>query len=384
MEKKKVLVTELYPIVEKALSDKNNVRYIQQYIGKFFDKNMGALSTIGPTRNVSFSKDIVNGLYDTVGLTEDQIKKAIKESDSIDNTWVIATNPLYTLCTLIARYFLVKNDDKNLILTTSFMTFVMYAMRFKHFFKYNPIENVMSYTISNLSNRFDIKKEGSVYATYINTTKTCLTNHNTGLKRLDDRDYVLFVNDLHSRIGKKLREIANEYYKNYKEGNYLNVDQDYEDEDSIMESDNVSFLVARIVSKNMSRFETSGIYYKGIKLASEYNKISELEMRNLLVLIHSGKHNKDVEELISAILLIYLFDLKKKPETIRSASFLTNMMFVFGKMTKQNENLNKIRELLTHFVSKTSIAKKTKREATLNAYKKALYMYMLFFIQDNY
>lgn len=384
MEKKKVLITDLYPIVEKSLKDKNNIKMIQQQIGKFFDRNMGALSTIGPTKNVSFSKDMVNGIYDAVNLTEDQIKKAIKESDSIDNTWVIATNPLYVMCSLISRYFLVNRDDKNLMLTTSFMTFVMYAMRFKHFFPYNPIENVMGYTISNLSNRFDIKKEGSVYATYINTTKTCLNNHNTGLKRLDDRDYVLFVNDLHSRIGKKLREIANEYYKNYKEGNYLNVDQDYEDDDTIMESDNVSFLIARIVSKNMSRFETSGIYYKGIKLAAEYNKISELEMRNLLVLIHSGKYNKDVEELISSMLLIYLFDLKRKPETIRSASFLTNMMFVFSKMTKQDANLNKIREIIEMFVYKTSIVKKTKRQPTINAYKKALYMYILFFIQDNY
>ena len=44
----KVLINELYPLIEKGLSKKENVMKFKQSVSNYIDRNSDKLSTIGP------------------------------------------------------------------------------------------------------------------------------------------------------------------------------------------------------------------------------------------------------------------------------------------------------------------------------------------------
>ena len=94
-------------------------------------------------------------------------------------------------------------------------------------FKYGVDEGVMQYTIDNLSAKSDIKKpETSTWrllieqhvreALDVNSVHTSFISTFT-----PDEKLVYFLSDLHTRLSSKIKNVAEEYYKNYSEGNSI-------------------------------------------------------------------------------------------------------------------------------------------------------------------
>ena len=69
-----VLLKELYPSVEKAFSNKQNVINLEKLIGRFIDKNGEKLSAIGPTEMIYHTDKDKDPIYNMVGVTESFVK----------------------------------------------------------------------------------------------------------------------------------------------------------------------------------------------------------------------------------------------------------------------------------------------------------------------
>ena len=153
-----ILVTELYPYVEKAFSDKQNVLALEKLIGKFIDKNSEKLSAIGPTEIIYHTDMDKDPIYKMVGVTESFVKSLKNRSKDIKSDGSTMVYPFNSLMPMIIRYFILSKNKMMVSMCVSYLALSIYPILYFKYFKYGVNENVMNYTINNLSNKYKIKQ----------------------------------------------------------------------------------------------------------------------------------------------------------------------------------------------------------------------------------
>lgn len=379
----KEILNKLYPVVEKSLSVKANEQKLLSTIGKYVDRNMQSLSASGPCYRIQINDADKNGLYEAIGLTEMDIKQAFKDSSYINASWAIMGNPLFTACALPVRYYLVKNKPENVNLLSFYLCMSMYPLLHHKYFKHNCNENIMNYTISNLSNKYKYKQLKSCYNTLKDLASTCTTTHKQRLITGGDSEFTKYINDMHARLNDNLKNVAIAYYKNHESGNYLNVDSDSNDEDNFREVDNNSFVIDRVLNKVITKVAMNGPNFSIVALSAKLCDVSSNELKNISLLITNEDNMNDYKSITEAILQMYLFDMKRMPEQIKSKDYIMTILQIYKKTNNKDENLNTIRRILEKWVNENGVNKRIKRQATLNNFKKAMYLFVALTIQDN-
>lgn len=379
----KEILTKLYPIVEKSLSIKSNEQKLLTTIGKYVDRNMKHLSASGPCYRIQINDVDKKGLYESIGLSEQDIKQAFKDSTYINASWQIMGNPFFTACALPIRYYINKNKIENANLVSFYLCMGMYPLLHYKYFKHNCNENIMNYTISNLSNKYKYKQLKSCYNTLKDLASTCTKTHMDRLKVGGDSEFTKYINDMHARLNDNLKNVAISYYKNHESGNYLNVDSDSDDENDYREVDNNSFVVDRVLNKVITKVAMNGPNFGLVALSAKLCDISSNELKNISLIITNEDHMGEFKSMTQAILQMYLFDMKRMPEQIKSKDYIMTILQIYKKTNNKDENLNTIRRLLDKWVEDNGVKKRIKRQATLNNFKKSMYIFVALTIQDN-
>lgn len=375
------LLTKLYPTVEKSLAIKSNEDKMMKTIGDYIDRNMDKLSKPGPVDRVPFETRDSQDFIDATGLTTAQIKDAIKESTYIKNTWRVMATPFYTANTLAIRYYTLKNNKDKCHLLAGYLCFSMYPLIHWNYFRYGVNENIMNYTIANLSNKYKFKTLGSTYAALMDMAVGCYDHHKEKIKKGGDKEITDFVNDMHSRLNDRLKNVANEFYKNYDEGKYLNVDTDSTEEDNYHEADNNSFAIDRILNNVITKLVVQGPNMKLVNMAAKMSGVSVNELRNYTNNLVDEEHKDEIRDLCESILYIYLFENQNRPEEIKSNQFLIDSLEVYKRSNSNDKNVNKIKSILDLWIQDLDVYKKTQRVATINNFRRALYIFFVLSIQ---
>lgn len=381
MAKSDTLLTKLYPTVEKSLSIKANEDKLMKTIGAYIDRNMDKLSKPGPADRVPFETRDSEDFIAATGLTTPQIKEAIKESAYIGNTWRIMATPFYTANTMAIRYYTLKNKTDKAHLIAGYLCFSMYPLIHWKYFQYGMNENAMNYTIANLSNKYKFKTLGSVYAAFMEMAVGCYDLHKERIKKGGDKEITDFVNDMHSRLNDRMKNVGNEFYKNYKEGKYLNVDSDSLEEDNYHEADNNSFAIDRILNNVITKLVVQGPNMRLVNMAAKMSGVSVNELRNYTNNLVSEEHKDDIRSICESILYIYLFENQKRPEEIKSNQFLIDSLEVYKRSNSNDKNVNNIKSILDKWINDLDVYKKTQRVATINNFRRALYIFFVLSIQ---
>ena len=92
---------------------------------------------------------------------------------------------------------------------------------------------------------------------------------------------------------------------------------------------------------------------------------------------------EDYKNITEAILQIYLFDMKRMPEQIKSKDYITSVLQIYKRTNNKDENLNTIRRILDKWVDENGVKKRIKRQATLNNFKRSMFIFVALTIQDN-
>lgn len=379
----KAILDLLYPTVDKQLSSPASEKVMLQVIGKFIDKNADLLSTSGPCYRITISDKEKNDFYSSIGLTEVGIKQALKSSNYIKTSWSIMMNPFYTACATVIRHYILKRKLDKINTISFYLCIGMYPLIHHKYFKYNCNENIMNYTISHLSNKYKYKQLKSLYAALQDLSTVCTKTHESRLKVGNDIDFTKYINDMHARLNDNLKNVAIEYYKNHESGNYLNVESDNIDEDDYHEADNSSYAVERICNNVTTKIAMNGPSIKISSISARMCDVSVNEFRNICYKITNEDHIHEFKSMVGFLTQIFIFDLHNQAEMIKSRNYILSMLEVYKKTNNKDTNIVNMRKILDKWLVDSGITKRIKRAATLNDFKKAMYIFVVLTIQDN-
>ena len=120
---------------------------------------------------------------------------------------------------------------------------------------------------------------------------------------------------------------------------------------------------------------------KLVNMSAKIAGVSVNELRNYTNNLTDEEHKDEIRELCESILHIYLFENQKKPEDIKSHQFLLDCLEVYKRSNSNDKNVNKIKAILDEWISDLDVYKKTQRVATINNFRRAIYIFFVLSIQ---
>lgn len=383
----KVVLTELYPKVEKSLQANKNKW--KKLMSDFFQSRASSLYDIAPIDRMFFSKDDEDALYNTLKISKQEITDILQRTyyynmQGFQSDQATAKDEHTVLSLTILRYFIIKNDQKDAELSMLYLSFSGKIYASAHF-KSFPItpenyRHVMEYAINNMSNKYDIVKYGSVIGTVRSLGDTWIKSYKSRFKAYDDEDVVYLIQQLKSRISAFIKNIAKEYYKAFDNREYITYDSDNVTSDEYHLADSDSLKLERVIDKSYSKLETTTTDFRLCKMCADSNVRTD-ELKSIIDSIMTNPENfKMVKELIRNICTYYFLEGKSKDVT--SIDFIS--FSISPKPNSKNELYLRDREILETLLLKNSTKYKTrsKRAATKISYNNSLLKYFVFLIHE--
>ena len=381
-KEKSYIVTNLYTIVEKNMKNPKVKQELNKAIAEYFDKNSDVIHDIGIANRIFFLNSDKEAIYLAAGLDPNEIKRVIKQSAYIGSTWQIMNEPLNTAAALIIRY-LAKTNDKLLEPFIIYYSFYFYSSLHFKYIPYGANEDIMAYTINNLSYKFKIKETGSLYETI---KAVVLKSNETYIKDLikgEDKDIVDYVSAIKTRLNDVVKNIKNEYKINYENDNYLNSESDDYSEENYHVADNTSYAVKRITDSAVMKLMTYGADMNLAKFAARLSNVSINEIRNVIMHL-SNNDAAEITRLIELILQLFLFEKGNTPNEVGDKKFLGKCMEIYKKSNTSDKIIIEIKTILDKWLNKYSASyRKTNREATISNFRKSIYVYFVLHIQSS-
>lgn len=381
---KTFFVDKLSKDVSSALSKQENLNKYKNNIDKFIAANSDKLMTVGPSGRPIFGTTQINDYTNIVGLSTERIKSTLKESSSVGDNWFVMNNPFNIANALALHYFVNKNNAKFIRYTQWYLTIALYPTLHYKYFRYPPNEACMNYTINNLSEKYKIKKAGSLWNALKETTEIAYDLHKDKIKKGEDTAFIAYISDVHTRINSLLRNISNQYYDNFENQRYLQMESDIFDEDNYYEADSNSFIIERLTNQVVTHMVVHGPDMRLVKFSATSNNVSVNEMRNYTNSIVTESHRSEVHGMVESIL--YLFLNSSEKYTVRDIStnnFMIYCLKVYKKSHTGDRSIRRIRDIIAKWIDDLGVEKKYKSPNTITQFKKALYTFFVVSIQKN-
>ena len=380
IDESKIFLTQLYPTVEKNLKIQSN--NMMRAIIKFLDVRSDVLSATGPTKRLYFSDAERQLFCNFMGLKLGEIDNCINlYTQGVRYT---IHKPFNVACVLAIKYFREAKKTREEKVMTYLLGLTLYSSLHVKYFEFLPNENIMNYTINNLSNKFKIKQLGTLGKA---VEYTCVNTHETYLDLIDrasDNDIIKYIMNMNTRVNGFLQNIANEFYRNHKEGNYLNTEEDKYDEENYYQTDNNSLLITRLSDSITLKIISKGIDHKIAEGWAKDTQISVSALKNAIIEIN-GKYDKEIKDFVTCILQVYLSEGANTPRSIGTARFLFTCRQMYQKSNTSNEAIIHIKDLLDSWLTDVSVNyNKTERLATKNNFRLAVFMYYAHSIMKSY
>jgi len=389
MEEDKAILKGVYPIISSSLV-KNTTKF-KNLIAGFIENRSKDLFDTAPCNRLQFLKDDVDNFYKVMNITETDIEDEVKKTyywKIADFNPRAAKDPLTVALLSCVRYFFIKKDQKNLELAMIYLAFSGKFYPSIHSGSYPvaaPEENryVMDYVVNEkLTNKFDIKREGSVFGAIKSICLTWVATYDDRLKSFDDEDIVYLIQQLHGRIKSFMINIAEIYYEVYKnKDSYFVYNSDSLSDDNYHIADNDSLKIERHVENTMSYISGTGVDYKICKMSSNSNVKTD-EVKEIIEAVTSNNINVgEVKELIRLIITQYF--LISKTKDVRDVDFITTS--IAAKPNTKDKNILRQKQIIENWLDNNSIAyrRRKSRLATKNNYFKSILTYFTILIHNS-
>ncbi len=379
---KSTIVDTFYPTVSKIYKDKRNSQELVKIISKYIDSNSERLSTTGPVKRLLFTDKERNAVHDLTTIDDKTISLVAKKVPDLARG-VNTSNPFNILMVLIIRFFRINKMDSERKAACLYLMLSMYPSIHKKYFKFEPNENIMSFTVNSLSNKYKLKQQGTLLATLIDTAMVCDEHYKSNLIRGNDKDIADYIAAVKTRLNSFMKNIFSEFIKQHASGRYLNYDTDNDDPDKFSRADSNSLVIERMSGAVVLSLSVSGPDSKCILLAAKMSKVSVNDLRFTVNQICKDKKNKEqIRELVSAIVYDFLFAGEYSEQDIHDMKFTIYALNTYKKSNTINTNIVQVKKILDAWLSQYSERyKKTNLVGTLNLFRKALYMFFVFTIQ---
>lgn len=378
-----VILANIYPKVEQAFTSKETQRKFSAIVASYVDRNVNRLSTAGPSKRTLFSDMERNKVYDLIDFDPKVYKAIVKQSNYIKASWKIVNDPFNLVMMMILRYAKLNKLDQINQLAVTYLTLSMYPSLHYKYFKFEPNEAIMQYTINNLSNKFKVKQVGNILQALVDTTALADKTYDKNIRHANDKELTDYINAYKTRLNSLIKKIRDAFEKDYRSGNYMNTERDNEDENDFKTSDSNSLLIQRIVDQVVLKLSVNGPDSRIVDISAKMNQVSVNETRNTLNQLTQNKDESvNIRALCESILYLYLFNGENHVNDLNGSKFLTFCLAVYKKSNTNDENVIKVKSILDTWIEKYSETyRKTQRVATLNNFRRALYTFFVFTLQ---
>lgn len=378
-----VILANIYPKVEQAFTSKETQRKFSAIVASYVDRNVNRLSTAGPSKRTLFSDMERNKVYDLIDFDPKICKAIVKQSNYIKASWKIVNDPFNLVMMMILRYAKLNQLDQINQLAVTYLTLSMYPSLHYKYFKFEPNEAIMQYTINNLSNKFKVKQVGNILQALVDTTALADKTYDKNIRHANDKELTDYINAYKTRLNSLIKKIRDVFEKDYRSGNYMNTERDNEDENDFKTSDSNSLLIQRIVDQVVLKLSVNGPDSRIVDISAKMNQVSVNETRNTLNQLTQNKDESvNIRALCESILYLYLFNGENHVNDLNGSKFLTFCLAVYKKSNTNDENVIKVKSILDTWIEKYSETyRKTQRVATLNNFRRALYTFFVFTLQ---
>lgn len=379
----------IYPIVKDTLSKSLN-KY-KAMISKFMNNRNTGLYDTFPSTRMPYGQQDADELYAVFGEKESELQEIINKTyyAKIPNfNPRTAKVPVTILSICIVKYFFNKNDKTNLDLAIIYMSFTGGFYPSIHYGSYptatpSDYSFVCDYVVNNeLSNKFDLKRTGSVIGTIKSIGATWVDTYKDYFKgETDDEEYVYLIQQLHMRIKSFIQNTAELYYKCYNNREYLTYDSDDMTQDNFRLTQNDSTKIEAVVNRAMTFITTHDVDYRICKMCSDSN-INTEEIKTIIESIVKNTDNIDtVKELCS--LIVANFFKTSKNKDVRDIEFIS--FSIKAKPNTKDKDMIRQNQIIENFLSENSPAymRRKSREATKNSYHRALLTYFVLVINQS-
>jgi hypothetical protein len=378
-----VIINKLYPVVEKALSSRSG-RFLKN-IQSFINSRHEEIFAIAPYDRIYFNANDKSNLYNAIGLKEKNIENIVKECFfwGMDYTPNAAKEPYVEMIMCCIIYYINKKQIKNAEITTIYLAFTgkFYVSLHCYFWeKFPPDRTVMDFVINTmLSDKFDIKKEGSVFgairklcSTWVDTYKDNLTDPD-----ITDDEMGKLIQQLRDREKSFLKNIANLYYEAYNNKSYLNYETDNLDADEFRITDNDAATAARITESTVNKITSQSVNLKICDQCKNVN-VTALEIKQIIEGVLRDKGN--IPKLRRSINIIICDFMSCNPKSrVGSNELIAHTMK--SKPNTKSKILIELKGIICDWIEENSIRFKTsKRQATRNNFYRSILMYLTLMI----
>lgn len=378
----------VFPLVDKALKSSKIKANYKKYVNDFFSKRSDDVYDSLPCSRILCSETEMDELFKVLEIEKSEIEAAIGQTyySAISNFNPKAALHAFTvtqLCVIRSLDFTNSRQERDVsILLLAFSGKFYPSLHYRSYRVCLPARHVMEYVVNNrLSQKYDLASKGSVMGAVQSITNTWFTTYKSKFKSFDDEDVVYLIQQLHSRIGSFMKNIATEYYKVYDDKDiYMTYSSDSFEQGDYHLADNDALKIERLTESVMSAITSNGVDYKLCKASSDEN-ITPNEAKAVIESIVMNKENiLPMKELISLMIGTYFVSTTDKDVT--NISFIT--FSVAPKPNAKQKEVLRQKELIENFLTESGTAymRRKSRLATKNSYERCVKMYFALLIHN--
>ena len=377
---------KLWPLVEKAMDNSSIRNRYKNLINDFISVRAEDLYDSIPGSRLICSEGEMDKLFDVLKIDKKFVTEVINETyyGKEPHFKPLAAKHEFTVTNmLIIKYFIKNNMKKELELALIYQSFSGKFYPSIHYASYPilPARHVLEYVVNNcLSNKFDLIVHGSVVGAIKSVASTWVDTYKEKFIKMDDEDMVYVIQQLHSRIGSFMKNIATEYYRVYEDkDSYIAYSSDSYDSDDFHLADSDILRVSKYTEKTMNYINTSGVDYRICKMCSD-NNITPNEARAIIESIIENRENiTTIKELISLMISLYY---ATGEDDISDIKFITYT--IAPKPNAKQKEILRMKEIIEDWLceSGTSYMRRRSRIATRNSYERCVRMYFALVIHN--
>ena len=376
-----VVVDKLYPMVAKAL-DTNDAKF-RKNIADFINKNHSIIFAEAPYDRLYFNQVDLDNMYKSLGFTEKDVENILENA----YFWDIPINPQCVkepyvevlFCAI--RYYLIKNRQKEAELTTIYLAFSgkFYASLHGLFFKKFPpskYKSVMDFVVNNLTDKFDLKREGTVFGAIKAMCVTWLSTYGQKIKgKCDDDDIKGYLQQLRDREKSFFKNISKLYYEAYENRNYMNYETDNLDPDHFRLTENDAVIASRLTEVTMNYFTSSYVSLDICNKCKDEN-VKASEVKDIIECILGDNNNlPDVKKVINILICDFMRSCPHKK--LSSVEFISYS--IKAKPNTKDKYLLEMKAIVLRWLDENSpnYRKRKSRQSTAISYYKSIMKYFI-------
>lgn len=378
---------KLWPLVKAALDKESVRRNYKRLLNDFVSYRSEDLYDNIPCSRLVCSDVEMDKLFDVLNISKAIVASIIKETyyGNITNFTPLSAKHEFTITMMcVIRYFLEEKMQKDLelaIIHLSFSGKFYPSLHYRSYPKVPPVRHVMEYVVNNkLSKKFDLTTQGSVLGAVKSIGTTWVDSYKDKFKSFTDEDIVYVIQQLYSRIGSFIKNIATEYYDAYEDrDSFIVYSSDSLDSDNFHLADSNTLRVGKYTESVINAINTNGVDYKICKMCSN-SDITPNECKAVMESIISNRENiPEMKELISTMISLYF---ASGEQDLTDIKFITYT--ISPKPNAKQKEIVRLKEIIEEWLceSGTAYMRRRSRTATRNSYERCVRMYFAIVIHN--